>query len=483
MEPVAQKKNFSDWKNQIRFANISSMKLKTLLQGLNLAIKGNKELSITGLSSDSRTVSPGNLFIAKRGGSFDGAEFIPQALNAGAAAILTDIFDPFLKAAQIIHPEPGTLIAILAARYYGQPSKGLYMVGVTGTKGKTTTSYLLKHLLDGLGFQAGLIGTIETVMGERRFASILTTHDILSNQKWLKEMAQTGCKAAVLEVSSHGLAQGRVEEIAFDVGVFTNLYPDHLDYHSTMEEYAKAKRKLFEIAKRAILNADSPWSDFMGKGLKFGIEKGDLRAENISLKVDRTQFTVEGVPFEIPLIGKFNIYNALAAIAIGLEQKATLSEIAEILQKFTSVPARLQRMGNVFIDFAHTGEALENVLKALREITKARVIVVFGCGGNRDPNRRTGMGKAADAFADLAIITNDNPRKEDPVDIARQIASVFKKAPLIELDRKKAIEMALQMATKDDLVLIAGKGHEKVQIFAEQTIPFDDAEVVRQHLF
>lgn len=458
------------------------MKIKTLLRGLDVAIKGSKEIDITGISSDSRTVSPGNLFIAKRGSSFDGGEFIPQALSAGAVAILTDIFDPFLKVTQVIHPSPERLIAPLVARYFDQPSQQLYMVGVTGTKGKTTTTYLIKHVLDALNLQAGLIGTVETVIGERRFASTFTTHDVLSNQKWLREMIQTGCKAAVLEVSSHGLAQGRVEEIAFDVGIFTNLYPDHLDYHLTMEEYVKAKRKLFEVAKRAILNADSPWSDSMGKGLTFGIEKGELRAENISLKADHTQFTVEGIPFEIPLIGRFNVYNALASVAVGLGLGASLSQIAEVLKSFSSVPARLERIGNVFIDFAHTGEALENVLKALREIAKARVIVVFGCGGDRDPNRRTGMGKAADLLSDFAIITNDNPRKEDPAEIARQIASVFRTPPLIELDRKKAIEMAIQMAKGEDLVLIAGKGHEKVQIFAEQSIPFDDVEIVRQCL-
>lgn len=459
------------------------MKIKTLFREIDITIKGSKEIAITGISSDSRTVSPGNLFIAKKGSSFDGSEFIPEALNAGAVAILTDIFDPFLKVTQVIHSAPETLTAPLVARYFGQPSEKLYMVGVTGTKGKTTTSYLIKHLLDALSLSAGLVGTIETVIGERRFASTLTTHDVISNQRWLREMVQTGCKAAVLEVSSHGLAQGRVEEIAFDVGIFTNLYPDHLDYHQTIEEYAKAKRKLFEVAKRAILNADSSWSDFMGKGFTFGIEKGQLRAENISLQADHTQFTVEGVSFEIPLIGRFNIYNALAAVAVGLDRGAALSQIAEILNKFTSVPARLERIGNVFIDFAHSGEALENVLKALREIAKGKVIVVFGCGGNRDPNRRIGMGKAADLFSDFAIITNDNPRKEDPVEIAKQIASAFKGPPLIELDRKKAIQMAIQMAQKDDLVLIAGKGHEKVQIFAEQTIPFDDVEIVRQCLY
>ncbi|MBX7066188.1 MAG: UDP-N-acetylmuramoyl-L-alanyl-D-glutamate--2,6-diaminopimelate ligase [Parachlamydiales bacterium] len=454
------------------------MKFKNLIRGLDLEVKGGKDVEVTGISSDSRTVGPGNLFIAKRGETYDGSQFIPQALSAGAVAIVTDIFDPFLKVTQIIHPSPQSIEAKLAARYYGEPSEDLYIVGVTGTKGKTTTTYLIKHLLDQIGVSSGLIGTVETVIGESRFSSTLTTHDVISNQKWLREMVQKGCKGAVLEVSSHGLAQARVEEIQFDLGIFTNLYPDHLDYHSTMEEYAAAKRKLFEKAEKGIFNADSPWSEFMGKGLTFGIEKGDIRAEEIVLSPDRTQFKVNGVPFCIPLIGKFNVYNALAAIAVGLDRGVQLPAIAAALATFGSVPARLQRIGNVFIDFAHTGEALENVLRTLKEISKGKVIVVFGCGGNRDPQRRTGMAKAADAFADLTIITNDNPRKEDPQEIAKQIMSGFTKTPIVELDRKRAIEMAIRMAEKDDLVLIAGKGHERVQIFAEQTIPFDDAEIV-----
>lgn len=449
------------------------MRIQKLARGLK--IKG-KDVEITGISSDSRTVAPGNLFIAKKGGTFDGTQFIPQAINAGASAIVTDIYDPFLSVTQIIHPSPQSIEAQLAARYYGDPSKELFVVGVTGTKGKTTTTYLIKHLLE----PCGLIGTVETIVGENRFPSTLTTHDVISNQKWLREMVIKGCQSAALEVSSHGLAQNRVEEIQFDVGVFTNLYPDHLDYHSSMEEYAAAKRKLFEKAERGIFNADSPY--VMGKGVTYGIEKGDIRAEEIVLSPNSTQFKVQNIPFSIPLIGRFNVYNALAAIAVGLDRGMKLSAIAEILATFTSVPARLQRIGNVFIDFAHTGEALENVLRTLKEISKGKVIVVFGCGGNRDPQRRIGMAKAADAFADISIITNDNPRKEDPQEIARQIQSGFTTPPLVELDRKLAIEKALQMAGKDDLVLIAGKGHERVQIFAEQTIPFDDAEVVKNSL-
>lgn len=458
------------------------MKIRILIRGLNLKIKGSKEVEITGITSDSKTVAPGNLFIAKRGRTYDGSQFIPEALKAGAVSIVTDVFDPFLKIPQIIHPFPEIIEAKLAARYYGNPSNELFVVGVTGTKGKTTTTYLIKHLFDQIGIPSGLIGTVETIIGESRFPSTLTTHDVISNQKWLREMAQKECLGAILEVSSHGLHQNRVEEIEFDLGIFTNLYPDHLDYHLTMKEYAAAKRKLFEKAKRGIFNADSPWAEFMGKGVTFGIEKGEIRAEEITLHPEFTYFKINGIPFQIPLIGKFNVYNALAAIAAGLDRGATLTVLANAIGTFGSVPARLQRVGNVFIDFAHTGEALENVLRSLKEIARGRVIVVFGCGGNRDPNRRIAMAKAADLFADFAIITNDNPRKENPQEIAKQIVSGFNKSPIIELDRKKAIEKAIRMAEKDDLVLIAGKGHERVQIFAEQTVPFDDLEVVKSIL-
>lgn len=458
------------------------MKLKSLIKGLDLVVKGSKEIDITGISSDSRTVAPGNLFIAKRGGSFDATHFVASAVSAGAVAAVTDIYDPFLEKTQIIHPNPSEIEAKLAARYYGFPAKDLFVVGITGTKGKTTTSYLVRHVLEGLKQPCGLIGTIETIVGEHRFSSHLTTHEALYNQRWLKEMVLKGCKAVSLEVSSHGLDQGRVEEIDFDIAVFTNLHSDHLDYHKTIEAYATAKKRLFQKAKTSILNADSPWAEFMGKGLTFGIEKGDLRASDIVLSAQGTDFSVQGCRFHLPLIGRFNVYNALSAIAVGLQSGGKIAEIRDVLAKFDSVPARLERIGNVFVDFAHTGEALESALQTLKEISKGRVIVVFGSGGNRDPRRRTSMAEAADKWADFSIVTNDNPRQEDPSEIARQIVSAFKKAPLVELDRKKAISTAIEMAGPNDLVLVAGKGHERVQIFAHETLPFDDFAVVKEAL-
>jgi len=454
------------------------MKLKSLIKELDVILKG-KDVSITGIASDSRKVAPGNLFIAKRGASFDGTQFIHQAVGAGASAIATDIYDPFLNISQVIHPNTSLIEAKIAARYYGRAADDLFVVGVTGSKGKTTTSYLVRHLLGSLGVCSGLIGTVETIIGENRFSSSMTTHDAITNQKLLKEMLNAQCKGAVLEVSSHGLCQGRVDEIDFDLALFTNLYPDHLDYHKTIDEYAAAKAKLFKMARSSILNADSPWAEKMGKGLTFGIDRGDLRAQKISFSATGSLFVVDGQTFTIPLIGRHNIYNAMGAIAVGVQRGVGLQKIADILAQFGVVPGRLERIGNVFVDFAHTGEALENALKTLKEICKGRLIAVFGCGGQRDPGRRVSMAKAAEKWADISIVTTDNPRQEDPLGIAREIVSHFKREPLVEIDRKKAIEKAIEMAQSGDFILIAGKGHEKVQILAHQTVPFDDVEIVK----
>ena len=472
-----------------------------MIKGLEVGeVRGSKEVEITGISADSRTVAPGNLFLAKKGTAHDGTQYIQQAVLAGAAAIATDIYDPFLKQTQLIHPKVQEIEAKLAARFYGDASKELFVVGVTGTKGKTTTSYLVKHLLDGMGKSCGLVGTVETVVGPQRFYSTLTTQDAIANQKLLREMAMKGCKAASMEVSSHGLVQGRVDEIAFKVGIFTNLYPDHLDYHRDMDDYAAAKKRLFEkCTELALFNCDSDYFPKMKEGcrapiLTFGLKEGaDIRATDISFTAGRTDFQVsyrgKSFPFTTNLIGRFNVYNWLGAIGVGLHLGLELEKINAILSPFETVPGRLERVSNrlgiqVFVDFAHNGEALDNVLKTLREIAPKRVLVVFGCGGNRDPGRRTGMAKAAEAGADLAIVTSDNPRQEDPLEICRQIVAGFRdpKKAVVELDRKEAIRSAIAMAQEGDILVIAGKGHEKIQIFAHQTIAFDDVEIAKEAL-
>ncbi|HEX2582798.1 MAG TPA: UDP-N-acetylmuramoyl-L-alanyl-D-glutamate--2,6-diaminopimelate ligase, partial [Chlamydiales bacterium] len=303
-----------------------------------------------------------------------------------------------------------------------------------------------------------------------------------------------GCDAVSFEVSSHGLDQNRVEKIDFDVGVFTNLYPDHLDYHATLQEYAAAKKKLFAKVQWGIFNADSEWTAFMREGcpqsMTFGLEKeADIRAVNVQFDATGTTFFVSGQKFRISLLGRFNVYNALSAIAVGLHLRAPLSQIAAILTSFQTVPGRLERVLNdrgigVFVDYAHTGEALENVLVTLREIASKRLICVFGCGGNRDPQRRIQMAKAAEKGADVAIITSDNPRNEEPASICQQILQAFQDPakPIVAVDRKEAIFRAIDMAEEGDIVLIAGKGHEKVQQFAHQTIPFDDGLVAKEAL-
>lgn len=470
-------------------------KLKQILSGIEgVEVRGSKEIEISGISSDSRTVAPGNLFIARQGKNFNGGDFIQRAIEAGAFAVIVDIYDPFLKVTQIVCREPQKIEAKIASRYYGKPSEKLFVIGITGTKGKTTTSYLIRHLLEGLGKKCGLIGTVETIVGEHHFRSHLTTHFPIENQKWLHEMVAKKCDSVVMEVSSHGLEQDRVDEIGFDIGLFTNLYPDHLDYHKTIENYAGSKAKLFKrLAGTAILNRDNPWSEFMQGGKRriyFGLENpADVFAENLRFKPNGIEFTVDGVAFQSRLMGRFNVYNLLGAIAVGLEKGASLEKISSILSTFESVPGRLERVPNdlkveVFIDFAHTKEALENVLKTLKEIAQGRIIVVYGCGGDRDKGRRTGMGFAAETYADLSIITSDNPRSEDPLDICQEILKGYQmpKKAIIEIDRKKAIEQAISMAEEGDIILIAGKGHEKTQTFAHQTISFDDFDVAKEAL-
>ena len=482
------------------------MKLKALVRGIEgLAVRGSKEIELSGLAVDSRTVAPGNLFLAKKGTALDGAQFIPQAIHAGAAAILTDLYDPSLPVTQVIAQEPHRWEAKLASRFFGAPADELLMVGTTGTKGKTTTSYMIWHLLRGLGKRAGLVSTVETILGEERRASLLTTHGAVYNQKLLREMRNGGIDAVSFEVSSHGLEQGRVDEIDFDVALFTNLHPDHLDYHKTVEEYARAKKGLFERLdssrkkhKRALVNADNPWVECMRPIATpiwtFGLDApADIRARDIEFNARGTQFTVEFQGqkqlFQLQLMGRFNVYNALGVIGVGLHLGASLSNIADILSTFQTVPGRLEQVPNsrgiwVFVDYAHTGEALANVLQTLREIARKRVFCVFGAGGGRDLARRRQMAKAAEQLSDIPIITSDNPRQEDPRDIARQILSGFSdpKRALVELDRKAAIVRAIAMAEPEDIVLIAGKGHEKIQIFAHQTIPFDDVAIAKEAL-
>jgi UDP-N-acetylmuramoyl-L-alanyl-D-glutamate--2,6-diaminopimelate ligase len=486
------------------------MKLKKLFKDIPVKdIKGSKDVEITGLCNNSKLVSPGNLFVARKGRSDDGAQYIPEAIEAGAAAVLTDIYDPSLKnITQIIHPNPNAIEGVLAAHYYQKPSDELFMVGITGTNGKTTTSFLVKYLLDKLNVSCGLIGTIEYIIGQHRHQATRTTPDVITNHKMLREMILHDCKAAVMEVTSHALDQGRVEYIDFDVAIFTNITLDHLDYHATMENYAEAKRKLFlslsphakkshSIKPKAVINADSPWQQKMvevcpADVLTYGIENpADLKASDIKLTQTGTTFTVtyqkHSVAFNWPLIGRFNVYNALAAISVGLIRGQTLENLKDMMSFFPSVPGRLESVNNalglkIYVDFAHSDDALLNVFDCLQELKTGRIITVFGCGGDRDRSKRPKMAQVCEEHSDICIITSDNPRSEDPQAICNEIISGFKsnEVYLVELDRRKAIEKAIEIATPDDIVLIAGKGHETYQMFAHKTIEFDDRKIAAE---
>lgn len=467
------------------------MKIKTLIQNLpEIEVKGSKEIEISGLSSHSSLVAPGNLFIAKKGLSHDGTAFIPEAISAGAIAILTDIYDPFLKVTQLIHPHPQRIEPLLAAQFYHFPSQSMDVIGITGTSGKTTTSYLVKHLFDAAGVSCGLLGGVECVFGQHRFPSPLTTQDVITNHKLLRDMLHFGCKVAAMEVTSHALDQNRVEEIQFSMGVFTNFTHEHLDYHKTMENYFAAKAKLFaslDASKWAIFNADDPASfSTEAKVFTYGIKKeANLRAANIRLSEKKSQCTLhyQGKQTECssPLIGRYNIYNVLAAFSACLCRGVSLDACIAGLKTFKGVSGRIQRIKEgIFIDHAHKENALKNVCETLKSLAKGRLITVFGCGGDRDREKRPKMGKIATELSDIVILTSDNPRSENPEKIVEEILSGCTKPVSIELDREKAIQFALEQKRPEDIVLIAGKGHEKEQIFAHHTIPFNDAEIVKK---
>jgi UDP-N-acetylmuramoyl-L-alanyl-D-glutamate--2,6-diaminopimelate ligase len=477
------------------------MKLKKLLKEIpKIQVKGSKSIEISGLSSHSKRVFPGNLFIVKKGKKYDGHQYIEEAINGGAIAILTDLYDPFFpKLTQLIYPDIQEIEGTLAHLFYEKPSLELFTIGITGTNGKTTTAYLIKHLLDSLNQLTGLLGSIEYLTGTHRYQSTHTTPNAIDNHKYLKEMLTNKCVNAVLEVTSHGIDQKRTNGIEFDIAIFTNLSQDHLDYHNTMEEYASVKQKLFSSLNSdqyAIINNDDPWSSYYSKAsphtITYGINKqSDVMAKSIKVTPQGTQCTLlykeEEVSFYWPLIGEFNIYNCLAALSVGVYLGKTLKETAHKLSSFKPIPGRLQSVTNtnnlhIFIDFAHTDDALKNSLKCLQEIKQKKIITVFGCGGNRDQSKRPKMAHIAEYYSDYVIVTSDNPRSEDPENICQDIIKGFKsiESYCIEIDRRKAIEKAIELGQEDDIILIAGKGHETHQIFSHRTIEFDDFLIAQE---
>ncbi len=481
------------------------MTLKALLEYIQpLRTDGPLNVEVTGVQHDSRRVGSGNLFVALKGERTDGHRFIEQAVGQGAAGVIVqDEGFSAPRGATVRVADTTEALGRLAAAYYNFPSRSLKVAGVTGTNGKTTFTFLLKSILETHGTKTGLVGTIRYEIGERQIPADRTTPQSSDLQQLLAQMKNAGCAAAVMEVSSHSLVQKRVEGVEFDVGVFTNLTQDHLDYHKTMDEYFRSKSMLFKglgaASKKnttAVINVDDAYGVKLLKTIAKNISvltcssrgHGDIRASEISLSIKGTSFDVQtpkgSARVTLQLCGRYNVDNALAALGAALALDVPLDAAVKGLGKVEKVPGRLEAVKagqpfDVFVDYAHTDDALKNVMTTLRELIKGRMIVVFGCGGNRDTGKRPLMGKVAAQFADHALITSDNPRKEDPAAIARQIEEGFARSSTAHetiLDRKDAIARALELAKSGDVVLIAGKGHETYQEFADTRVSFDDRE-------
>ncbi len=480
------------------------MKLKHLIRNLPLQIKGHKDLEISGLTTHSRLVTPGSLFIAKDGQKFKGRYFIEEAVQSGAAAVLTDLYNPFLPICQLITPNPGELEAQIAANYYDHPSRQLHCVGVTGTNGKTTTAFILQHLFKHLIGPCGLIGTVHYDTGSRIYDAQLTTPEASHLQKLLKEMVQSKCQSVMMEISSHALDQNRAEGVSLDGAIFTNLSRDHLDYHREVSDYALAKQRLFKQLDKsskphrfAVVNADDDCAQMMVSGCDAQLitysmaGKGLLNASEFRHSLRETHFKIAWrdvtISARLPLLGTHNVSNALAATACLLARGFELESIVAQLATMIQIPGRLQRVINsleysIFVDFAHTEDALFNALISLRLASPtSKIYLVFGCGGNRDVQKRPRMGAVASSKSDYTIITGDNSRDEKPEEICRAVAEGL--APNtphhIQTDRRKAILEAIEMMRRGDVLLIAGKGHEKTQTVNGITSSFDDVEEVQ----
>jgi UDP-N-acetylmuramoyl-L-alanyl-D-glutamate--2,6-diaminopimelate ligase len=484
---------------------VSESLLKLLDATTVIESNADPQTRVDSLCYDSRKARPGALFFALRGARTDGSQFVAQAVEKGAVAIVSDAALPACASPLVRVPDARAAMADIAACFYGSPAGKLKVMGVTGTNGKTTTAFLVKHLLDADQRRCGLIGTVKYCIGESERDALRTTPESLDLQELLAQMIDAGNKAVAMEVSSHALVQHRARAIEFDTAAFTNLTQDHLDYHKTMEQYFEAKATLFEALAaqkkkkgRAIINIDDRYGHLLSERFKrkipvitYGQRVGsDFRATDVRFDATGSAYHLEAKGrsylVRLPLIGSFNIYNSLAAIAtaaaMGMELRAAVSAMAHAPQ----IPGRLERVAakrnfQIFVDYAHTEDALRNVLRTLRELNPNRLITVFGCGGDRDRAKRPLMASASEEFSDWTVLTSDNPRTEDPARILSEIRVGFRGNRYEEiLDRTEAIRKAVKLAGPGDIVLVAGKGHEAYQEFADRKIPFDDYAVARR---
>ena len=478
------------------------MKLKELLKDISVVeLHADPELEISSVAYDSRKVTPGGLFVAITGFATDGNLYIPMALEKGAVAVIT-AKKPENDIPYVLVESDRLALAMVGANFYGHPAKSMKMIGVTGTNGKTSSTLLLKHVLETVqGAKVGLMGTMENMIGAERIPAERTTPESLDLHALLAKMRDAGCTHVIMEVSSHAICLERVGGLVYDVAAFTNLTEDHLDFHKTMENYCDAKAILFTRSRKAVANMDDSWFERMCKNATCPVLTtsvkggGDLQAENLELLSDGICFdaSYKGrcVQVRLPIPGKFTVYNALTVLGMALQLDITLEDAAKALGNAQGVKGRVEvvptpgKPYTVLIDYAHTPDGLENVLTSVKGFCKGRLIAVFGCGGDRDPIKRPIMGKIGTDIADFSVITSDNPRTEEPMkiieDILQGVDSAKNNYKVIE-NRPNAIAYAMDIAEKNDIIVLAGKGHETYQEICGVKHHLDEREVVAAYL-
>ncbi|WP_283703172.1 UDP-N-acetylmuramoyl-L-alanyl-D-glutamate--2,6-diaminopimelate ligase [Clostridium perfringens] len=477
------------------------MILKSLLKGLDYeVIKGNEESKVQNIRYDNRKIEQGDAFVCVKGFKVDGHSFIGDAIKKGAKTLIVQEDVSVQEDITIIKVrDTRKALAIMSSNYFGNPKDKLKIIGITGTNGKTTSAFIIKSILEKAGFMTGLIGTIANYIGNKKVDAVRTTPESYELHELFKNMVDAGVEYCVMEVSSHSLELDRVYGIQFEEGIFTNLTRDHLDFHKTFENYYNAKFKLFERSNHSIINLDDPYGanivkDIEERGVKtkvstFSIEKeSDFKAFEIKSHSNGSEFKVnlESIEeFSINIPGEYNIYNSLGCIICAYNLNIPIDKIKEGLSDVV-IPGRCELVAkeknlpySIIIDYAHTPDGLENILSTVKAFTKNRMISVFGCGGDRDKVKRPQMGKIGCELSDIAIITSDNPRSEEPMDIINDIVKPLNYDNfVIEVNRKEAIRKAMNMALEGDVIVIAGKGHETYQILKDETIHFDEREVV-----
>ena len=478
------------------------MKLRELLKDIPvLETTADPELEITGVVYDSRKAAPGVLFVAVSGFASDGNRFIPMAMEKGAAAVVT-AKRPEGEVPYVLVSSDRLALALIAANYYDHPARKMTIIGVTGTNGKTSVTLLVKHVLEVcLGDKVGLIGTMENLIGTESIPTERTTPESFELQGLFARMYEAGCSHVVMEVSSHALALERVGGIRFQVAAFTNLTEDHLDFHKTMEAYCDAKAELFRRCDRAVVNLDDSYGPRMLSGCCCPVvttsvrEQADIQARNVELHSRGIRFTAaregETVAVELPIPGRFTVHNALTVLGIALSLGISMEACARALSGAKGVKGRIEVVPTpnepytVLIDYAHTPDGLENILRSVRDFCRGRVIAVFGCGGDRDPMKRPIMGHIGVGLSDFAVITSDNPRTEEPMAIIRDILKGVNQEDgeyIVIEDRRKAIRYAMDIGKKDDIIILAGKGHETYQDIGGRKYHLDEREEVTAHL-